>query len=70
MSVEIITPGLPKIKDFWNISYDIIIFVRDATNDILSCDSNYIVDVVMFEILHQCGKRVKSKSQKVLSANF
>ena len=27
--------------------YDVIIYVHDITNKILSCDLNYIVDVVM-----------------------
>ena len=92
--------------------YDVIISVDDVTNKILSCDSNYIVDVFMrlkfgnysismrevittsiviqrlflrvvlvqvqwlgtgtrykLEILHQCAKRVKTKSQKIFGAN-
>ena len=42
------TPGLLKIKVFWNKGYDVIIYVHDVTNKILSRDSNYIVDVVMW----------------------
>ena len=41
-------PGLRKIKIFWKKGYDIIISVNDITNKILLCDSNYIVDVVMW----------------------
>ena len=37
-----------KIKVFWNKGYDVIVSVRDVTNKVLSCDSNYIVDVVMW----------------------
>ena len=48
MSAKMATPGLFKITVFWNKSYDIIISVHDITNKILSCDSNYIVDVVMW----------------------
>ena len=48
MSVKMPTPGLLKIKVFWNKGYDIIIYVHDITNKILSHDSNYIVDVVMW----------------------
>ena len=33
---------------FWNKGYDIIISVHDVTKKILSCDSNYIVDAVMW----------------------
>ena len=40
------TLGLLKIKGFLNKGYDIIISVHNVTK-ILSCDSNYIVDVVM-----------------------
>ena len=39
--------GLLKIKLFQNKGYDVIIFVYDAINKILSRDSNYIADVVM-----------------------
>ena len=42
------TPGLLKIKVFWNKGYDAIVYVYDVTNQILSSDSNYIVDVVMW----------------------
>ena len=41
------TPSLLKIKVFSKNSYDVIIYVHDVTNKILSRDSNYIVDVVM-----------------------
>ena len=40
------TPGLRKIKVFWKKGYDVKIFVNDVTDKILSCDSNYIVDVI------------------------
>ena len=33
---------------FWNKGYDVIIYVHDVTNKILSRDSNYIVDAVMW----------------------
>ena len=48
MSAKLATLGLLKIKVFWNKGYDVIISVHDVTNKILSRDSNYIVDVVMF----------------------
>ena len=48
MSAKMATPGLLKIKIFWNIGYDIIISVHDVTKKILSRDSNYIVDMVMW----------------------
>ena len=46
MSAKMATPGLRKIKVFWKKVYDVIIFVNDVTNKILSRDSNYTVDVV------------------------
>ena len=48
MSAKIATPDLLKITVFWNKGYDVIISVDDVTNKILSRDSNYIVDVVMW----------------------
>ena len=48
MSAKKATPGLLKIKVFWNEGYDVIISLHDVTNKILSCDLNYIVDVVMW----------------------
>ena len=47
MSAKMTTPGLLKIKVFWNKAYGVIIFVHDVTNKILSRDSNYIVDVLI-----------------------
>ena len=46
MPAKIATLGLLKTKLFWNKDYDFIISVYDSTNEILSSDSNYIVDVV------------------------
>ena len=47
MSAKLATLGLLKIKIFHGKGYDAIIFVHDVINKILSCDSSYIVDVVM-----------------------
>ena len=46
MSAKMATPGLRKIKVSWKKGYDVIIFVNDVTNKILSSDSIYIVNVV------------------------
>ena len=51
MSGKMATLGLLKIKVFWNKGYDIKIYVHDVTNQILSRDSNCIVDVVMWPSL-------------------
>ena len=55
MSVKITTPGLLKIRVFWNNGYDVIISVHDVTNKILSRDSNYIIDVVMWPKFGNCS---------------
>ena len=48
MSAKTAILGLLEIKIFWNKAYDVIISVNDVTNEILSCDSSYTVDVVMW----------------------
>ena len=48
MSAILATLEFLKIKVFWNKGYEVIIFVHDATNKILSRDSSYLVDVVMW----------------------
>ena len=48
MSTKLSTLGFHKINAFWNKDYDVIIYGHDATNKILSRDSNYIVYVVMW----------------------
>ena len=44
MLAKLATLGLLEIKVFWNKGYDV-------TNKILSCESNYIVDVAMWQKL-------------------
>ena len=48
MSAKMATSGLLKIKIFWKTGYDDIIVVHDVTDKILSGDSNYNVNVVMW----------------------
>ena len=48
MSAKLTTPGVLKIKVFWNKGYDAIISDHDVSNKILLRDSNQIVDVVMW----------------------
>ena len=48
ISAQIGTLGLIKIKIFWDKGYEVIISVYDVTNKILSRDSNYVVDVIMW----------------------
>ena len=50
MSTKLAALDLLKIKLFQNTGYDVIISVHDVTknmNKIMSCESNYIVDVVI-----------------------
>ena len=47
MSAKMSTPGC-KINAFLNEAYYVIISLYDVTNKILSCDSNCIVDVVLW----------------------
>ena len=48
MSAKLATLGLFKIKVFWSKGYDVIVFVHDVTNKVLSSESNYIVDMAMW----------------------
>ena len=48
MSTKMATPGILKIKFFWDKCHDIIISVHEVTNKILSSDWDYIVIVVMW----------------------
>ena len=48
MFAKCATPGLLKINVFWKKDFDVITSVYDVTNKVLSRDSNYIVDVVMW----------------------
>ena len=47
ISAEMATPDLLKITVFWKKGYDVIIPVDDVTSNILSPDSNHIVDMFM-----------------------
>ena len=48
MSAKLVTQGLLKTKLFWDKGYDVTIPVNDITDRILSRESNFIVDVVMW----------------------
>ena len=55
MSAKIFTPGLRKIRLFWNNGYDVILFVHGVTNKRLSRDSNHIIYVVMWPKIGNCS---------------
>ena len=48
MSAKLATLDFFKIHVFWNKGYDVIISIHDFISKILSRDSNYILDVVMW----------------------
>ena len=48
MSAKMVTPGLLKTKEFWNKGYHVIRFFHDITKKVLSYDSNYVIDVIMW----------------------
>ena len=54
MSAKMATPGLLKLMVFWNKGY-VTISVNDVTNKILSRDSNYVIDVVMWPKFGNCS---------------
>ena len=47
MSGKLATLGPHKLETFGNKCYNIIVFVHDVTNEIISPNSNYIVDLVL-----------------------
>ena len=57
--------SLLKIKVFWNKDYDFVIYVHDVTNKILSRDSNYIVDVVIWP---KFGNSSISKTEVIITS--
>ena len=59
MSAKLATLGFLKIKVFWNKNYDVIICNYDVTSKILSRESNYIVDVVIWSKFGNSGVSIK-----------
>ena len=48
MPANLATPALVKIKVYRKKGYDVLLHDYEVTNKILSCDSNYVADVVMW----------------------
>ena len=48
MAAKMATPGLLKITDFWEKGHDVKIYVHDMINKILSRDSNYNKNVIIW----------------------
>ena len=66
ISAKMATPGLLKITVFWNKGYDVIIYVDDVTTQILSSDSNYIVDVFVWPKFGNCSNFIRIWPEKPL----
>ena len=58
---------LIKIKVFWNIGYDVRTSALDVNNKILSGQSNYIVDVIMWR---KCGNSSISMREVITTSIF
>ena len=59
MSAKMATSGLLKTKIFWKKGYDVIISAHDVIIPILSRDSNYNVNVVMWPKFGNSGISVR-----------
>ena len=55
MSAKMVSPGLIKIKVLCKRGYDIKISAHDVTSKILTFDSNYIADVVIWPRFGNCS---------------
>ena len=59
MSAKLAIPGPFKTTLLWTKGSDVIISAHDVTNKILSSDSNYIVDVVMWPMFSNSSISVR-----------
>ena len=55
MSPKLASPELLKLKEFQTKGYDVIILDDDVTNNILSRNSNYVVDLGMLLKVGNCS---------------
>ena len=59
MWAKMATLGLLKIRVVWNKDYDIIVSIHDVTNKVLSYDSKYVIDVVMWPKFGNCSISIR-----------
>ena len=59
MSAKMATLGLIKVMVFWNKGYGVITSVCDVINKILSGNSNYTLDVVMWPKFGDCSTSMR-----------
>ena len=71
VSVKVATLCFLKIKVFWNKGYQVIIFAKPHFWRVALFQVQKFGTDTRFglAVLHQCGKRVETKSQKVFGAN-
>ena len=55
ISAKVAIPGLRKINIFKNKGSDVIIVEYDVINEVLSRESNYIVNAVMWPKFDNCS---------------
>ena len=55
MSAKVAMPGLRKINIFKKKDSDVMIVEYDVINEVLSRDSNYIVNLVMWPKFDNCS---------------
>ena len=67
MSAKLVTLHLLKIKVSWNNGYAVTISACHVTNKVLSPDSNYIVDVVMWPTF---GSFSVSMREAIITSNI
>ena len=48
MPSQLVALGLLKMKVFWNKGYNVIIFIYEASNKVLSRDANSTLDVIIW----------------------
>ena len=65
MWAKMTTPGLPKIKLFWNKVYEVIVSLNDVNIKVLLRDSNYIVNVVTWP---KFGNSSMSKEEVLINS--
>ena len=65
MPVKMATPGLLKVNVFWNKGHDVINSVHDIIKSPPSCDTNFIVALVMWSDV--CDASVSKREAIVIS---
>ena len=65
MSAKLATYSFLKVEIFWKKDYDVIIYVNDVTNKILSRESTYIAVVVMWPT---SGKSSTSMKEVIITS--